>query len=111
MEMRLITNNCLNSGPKPYYTGIAIYNPNATPVNLRLDVFSENGTQTGTSTITLDGGNRLSRTLPELVPAVSEQVRGYIRLTSSGGPVAAFELIGSQNLDFLTAVPAQPIGP
>jgi len=98
-------------GPKPYFTGMAFYNPNTTPVTITIDVFSDQGAKTGTTTSQLAAGNRISKTLPELVPAISEQVRGYIRVTSSGGPVTAFELFGSQNLDFLTAVPPQPINP
>ena len=98
-------------GPKPYFTGIAFYNPNPDSVSITIDVYSDQGAKTGTATVQLAAGNRISKTLPELVPAISEQVRGYIRVTSSGGPVSAFELFGSQNLDFLTAVPAQPINP
>jgi len=101
----------VGGGPKPYFTGIAFYNPNPTAVSVTIDVYSEQGTKTGNATVQLAASNRISKTLPELVPAISEQVRGYIRITSSGGPVSAFELFGSQNLDFLTAVPPQPINP
>ncbi len=101
----------VGGGPKPYFTGIAVYNPNTTDVSLSIEVFSEQGIKTGSATLQLPAGGRISKTLPEIVPAITEQVRGYIRVTSSGGPVTAFELFGSQNLDFLTAVPAQPINP
>ncbi|HYK89399.1 MAG TPA: hypothetical protein VE398_11555, partial [Acidobacteriota bacterium] len=96
---------------RPYFTGIAMYNPNPTAVSVAIDVYSDQGAKTGSAVYLLGAGARVSRTLPQLVPAITEQVRGYIRLTSSGGPVSAFELFGSQNLDFLTAVPAQPINP
>ncbi len=99
------------AGAKPYFTGIALYNPNSTAVNVAIDVYAEQGTKTGSATIPLNAGARISKTLPELVPAVTEQARGYIRITSSGGPISAFELFGSQSLDFLTAVPPQPINP
>jgi hypothetical protein len=98
-------------GTKPYFTGVAIYNPNAAGVVVTIDVFSEQGDKTGTATLPLPGGNRVSRTLPELVPAITNQARGYIRLTASGGPIVAFELFGDQTLDFLAAVPPQPISP
>ena len=98
-------------GTKPYFTGVAIYNPNPTGVVVTIDVFSEQGDKTGTAALSLSGGNRISRTLPELVPAITNQARGYIRLTADGGPIVAFELFGDQTLDFLAAVPPQPINP
>jgi hypothetical protein len=101
----------IGGGPKPYFTGIALFNPNSAAVNVTIDVYSDQGARTGTAGIQLPAGGRISKTLPELVPAIVEQVRGYIRVTSAGGPISAFELFGSQNLDFLTAVPAQPINP
>ncbi len=98
-------------GTKPYFTGVAIYNPNPAGVVVTIDVFSEQGNKTGSAPLRLGGGNRVSKTLPELVPAIANQARGYIRLTSSGGPIVAFELFGDQTLDFLAAVPPQPINP
>ena len=98
-------------GTKPYFTGVAIYNPNPTGVVVTIDVFSAQGDKTGTAALPLSGGNRISRTLPELVPAITNQARGYIRLTADGGPIVAFELFGDQTLDFLAAVPPQPINP
>ena len=98
-------------GTKPYFTGVAIYNPNPAGVVVTIDVYSEQGNKTGTAALPLPGGNRVSKTLPELVPAIANQARGYIRLTSSGGPIVAFELFGDQTLDFLAAVPPQPINP
>ncbi len=99
------------AGAKPYFTGIAFYNPNSTAVSAAIEVYSEQGTKTGSATILLNAGGRISKTLPELVPGLTEQARGYIRITSSSGPISAFELFGSQSLDFLTAVPPQPINP
>lgn len=98
-------------GAKPYWTGIAMYNPNPVDVNVTLQVFSEQGAKTGTATIPLASGARIVGFLPQLVPAISEQIRGYIRVTSAGGPVVAFELFGDQEVSFLAAVPPQPIVP
>jgi hypothetical protein len=100
-----------SGGTKPYFTGVAIYNPNGSDVQVTVDVFSEQGSRTGSAVVPLRGGGRVSKTLPELVPAISEQVRGHIRLSSSGGPVVAFELFGDQASDFLAAVPPQRIAP
>ncbi len=98
-------------GTKPYFTGLAIYNPNVVGIAVTIDVYSEKGEKTGSAILNLPSGNRVSKTLPQLVPAISEQVRGYIRLSSAGGSIVAFELFGDQTLDFLAAVPPQPISP
>ncbi len=95
---------------KAYFTGIAMYNPNANDVTVTLDVYSEHAQPTGTQTIALASGKRVSTTLPYLVPAFNRQIRGYIRLRTTGGPIIAFELFGeAASLEFLAAVPAQPI--
>ena len=99
------------NGAKPYFTGVALYNPNPTAVQVTVDVYSEQGQKTGTGKVSLPPGNRVSRTLPQLVPAITNQVRGFIRLTSTGGPIIAFELFGDQAQEFLAAVPPQPIQP
>jgi hypothetical protein len=96
-------------GGKPYFTGLALYNPGTTDVTVALEVFSEKGAKTGSATLVLAAGNRVSKTLPELLPAVSDQVRGYIKLAVTGGAIVAFELFGDQALEFLAAVPPQPI--
>jgi hypothetical protein len=96
-------------GPKPYFTGVALFNPNENDVMVTLDVFSEAGVKTGTVTFPLARGNRTSRTLPQFIPAISDQLRGYIRIAVTGGSVIAFELFGDQALEFLAAVPPQPI--
>jgi len=96
-------------GGNPYFTGVAMYNPNSTDINVTLDVYSEQGVKTGSATIPLRSVNRISNTLPQLVPAINEQVGGYIRITASGGPAVVFELFGDQALNFLAAVPPQPI--
>jgi hypothetical protein len=93
---------------KPYFTGIAVYNPNPNTVLVTIRVFSEMGEQTGFASFTLEGGNRVSKTLPELLPEITEQIRGHIRISSSGGKIVVFELFGDQLLEFLAAVPPQP---
>ena len=98
-------------GAKPFFTGIAMYNPNEADVTVTVEVFSETGVRTGSVTFVLASGNRLSQTLPQLVPEVTVQLRGYIRISVDGGSIIAFELFGDQFLSFLAAVPPQPINP
>jgi len=96
---------------KACFTGAALYNPSSSDLTVTVDVYSEDGSKTGTSTFRLVKGGRVSKTLPELVPSITNQIRGYIRIHSAGGSLVAFELFGAQDLSFLTAVPAQPIAP
>jgi hypothetical protein len=72
-------------------------------------VFSEDGASTGTGTFVLRSGNRLAQTLPELVPGFPGQMRGWVRVTTEGGPIVACEIFGNSASDFLVAVPPQPI--
>jgi hypothetical protein len=53
---------------------------------------------------------RISRTLAQLVPGFS-QLGGYIRVTSTGGPIATFAVYGDTFLNFLVAIPPQVIVP
>ena len=97
-------------GTKSFFTGIAIYNPNRVDVRITIEVFSTDGTRTGTAIVPLAAGGRFARTLPELVPAVTSQFGGYVRVSSTG-PVSAFELFGDSVLDYLAAVASQLITP
>jgi hypothetical protein len=97
---------------KSYFTGIAMYNPNPQDVLVTVDLYAEQGQKTGTRTFTLGRGMRLSKTLPQIIPGFGRQLRGYIRITTDGGPIIAFELFGeSSSLDFLAAVPPKTILP
>jgi hypothetical protein len=95
---------------KPYFTGIAMFNPGTADAQVSLEVYSQNGEKTGSVTVMLPKGGRLSKTLPEYVKDL-EQTGGYIRIRSDGQSIVAFELFGTQSLDFLAAVPPQPITP
>lgn len=96
--------------PVGYFTGIAALNPNPQEVQLNIEVFSEEGKATGTKTMTMPAGSRFSQTLGQLVPAATGQMRGFIRIRSTGGGIAVFELFGDTNLSsFLSAVPPQPL--
>ena len=97
-------------GSKPYFTGIALYNPGPGDATVTLDVFSEQGDRTGSTTFPLPGRNRISSTLPELVPGLTRQERGYIRIHSTS-PIVGYELFGDQQSSFLAPVPPQPINP
>jgi hypothetical protein len=94
---------------RAYFTGIAMYNPNASDVDVAVNVFSEDGVPTGAGSLVLRSGRRIAQTLSELVPGFPGQMRGYVRITASGGPVIAYEVFGNASADFLAAVPPQGI--
>ncbi len=93
-----------------YFTGIALLNPNPQAATVTLDVFSKTGTKTGSNTVRLAPGERLSRLLvdPLLVPASAGQLGGFIMLSSTL-PVVGQELFGDTAMVFLSAVPPQII--
>ncbi|MBZ5496542.1 MAG: M36 family metallopeptidase [Acidobacteriia bacterium] len=91
---------------KPYFTGVAMFNPNANDVTVRVQVFQRKGIVSGTADLKLKSNSRISRTLDQLVPGLN-QIGGYVRVTSTGGPIAGFAVYGDSTLDFLVAIPPQ----
>lgn len=95
-----------------YFTGLAMYNPNPNAVSVTFDVYSEQGAHTGNGVVTLGQGERFSKTLPQIIPGFGQQMRGYIRVGTTGGPVIAFGIFGeAAEVRFLAAIPPQPIFP
>jgi hypothetical protein len=90
---------------KPLYTGLAMLNPNRAFVNLLIEAFTPGNVLVGSANVVLEPNKRLSRTIPELVPAVNQQNGGTIRI-SSDFPILVFEVFGSGLSEFLAAVPA-----
>jgi hypothetical protein len=99
-----------DGGGRPYFTGVALYNPNSHDLRVTLDVMDQNGTKRGSAAVDLRAGERVSRTLPQLITGIGGQIRGYMRITATG-PIVASELVGDQMLQFLTAVRPQRISP
>jgi hypothetical protein len=95
---------------KPYFTGIALFNPNSSDVKVQVRVFNARGVLTGTAEFPMKSGTRLARTLAELIPGTN-QIGGYVRVTCATGPVATFVLYGTSSLDFLVAIPSQAVVP
>jgi DNA-binding beta-propeller fold protein YncE len=93
---------------KGLYTGIAILNPNREPTDVLVEVFSPENALLGKSEFRIDGGRRLSRTIGQIVPAITQQNGGTIRVTSPV-PIYLFEVFGSAESDFLAAVPPAAI--
>jgi len=96
--------------PRGYYTGIAIYNPSPFQATVNVEARAPNGRVLNTSILTIDPGSRLSKTSGQLVPGLTQQNGGTIRITSNI-PVILFEVFGSTSSDFLVAVPPLILAP
>ena len=90
--------------PRSLFTGIAIYNPSGQLVEIEIEANSPTGELLGSTKVRLESGNRLSRTLPELIPSIQQQNGGTICITS-GFPISVFQVFGSDDSDFMVAIP------
>ena len=88
-----------------FFTGIAIYNPFTEAADVTLKVYTKTGALTGQWKKTLQGGERLSKVVTELVPASAGQLGGYILIESTQAIIAQ-QLFATGGLNFLSAVPA-----
>jgi hypothetical protein len=100
-----------NVGGVDYFTGLTVLNTGTADAHLDVEIRDENGAQTGLGQLILPAGHKISQMLPDFVPGFLPQVKGYITLTAleSNAALLAFELFGDTALDFLAAVPAQPL--
>ncbi|GAB4253018.1 MAG: hypothetical protein Kow00109_28690 [Acidobacteriota bacterium] len=84
------------------YTGLAFYNPGESTAQITIEVYREDGGHSGTKTISLGAGRRISKLLTEYLPETNGQVKGYVKVRSTQ-PIVAQQLFGAANL--LSAVP------
>lgn len=90
------------------FTGLALFNPNASKATVNVEVFDREGVSVGTTEIDLGGKQRISKLLVQLIPQTAGQVRGYIVVTSDQ-PVVGQELFGNYALKYMAAVPPKII--
>lgn len=95
------------AGTGRYFTGLALQNPTSATVEVSVRAMAASGELTGFGTVVLGPYQRVSRTIPGLIPGLEQQVGGYLLISPSGGQIAACAVIGSQELGFLSAVPAE----
>ena len=96
--------------PGQFFTGLAFFNPTSANATVKVEVFSDQGEMTGEREFDLAQGGRLSRTLTELVPSITEQVGGYILVNSTQSLVGQ-ELFGTNSLSLMSAVPPRFLKP
>jgi hypothetical protein len=87
-----------------YWTGLALYNPNAQAADVTMQVYSPTGIKIAEGHKTMAAGTRLSKLVPELVPSSQGQVGGYV-VISSTQPLIAQQLFGDGDTNMMSAVP------
>ena len=67
-------------------------------------VFDLEGKETGSHSLSLGAGNRISKLLSELAPSTAGQVGGY-SLIDSTEPLIAQQVFATHDLSLMSAVP------
>ena len=78
------------------FTGLA-FATGERPANITIEVYEAGGGTPKSRTITLEANQQLGRLVSELVPAVTTQTGGYIRIRSDQ-PIWSWEIYGSDLL-------------
>ena len=90
-----------------FFTGVAILNGGKLVANVQIVAVKQDGTVLGGFRTTLAPGQRLSRTLTEMIPAAADQAGGFI-LIKSDVPVFLTNVFGALDGRVLSNVPPQP---
>lgn len=88
----------------PLFTGLALYNPGASVAQVTLEVFNAQGSLIGQASLTVRGGERVSKFVSQFAPSTAGQAGGYVSIRSTE-PLIAQQLFGTYGLTFLSAVP------
>jgi hypothetical protein len=91
-----------------YFSGIAMINPNAAATTVTVQVFNQDGSSVGSTSVQLQPGQKLAKLVSELVPASAGQVGGYVSVQSTL-PITSFSLFGTDEGKLLSAIPPQNI--
>ncbi|MFH1574466.1 MAG: hypothetical protein ABIG68_10810, partial [Acidobacteriota bacterium] len=95
---------------KGIYTGIAIFNPNRTFTTMDIEAYSPANELLGRVNLLLQDNARISQTIGQLIPGITQQNGGTIRVKSSL-PIYLFEVFGGADGEFLVAVPPLILAP
>ena len=90
-----------------FFTGVAVLNGGKLVANVQIVAVKQDGTVLGSFRTTLAPGQRLSRTLTEMIPAAGDQAGGFI-LIKSDVPVFLTNVFGNLVSGVLSNVPPQP---
>ncbi|MEE8348921.1 MAG: hypothetical protein V3R94_05075, partial [Acidobacteriota bacterium] len=86
------------------FTGIALYNPNASSAQITVQVFDREGTLVGEKSLSLSENERTSQLVEDLIPETADLIGGHI-VVESTRPVVGQAFFGNNTLQFLSAIP------
>jgi Matrixin/IPT/TIG domain len=78
-------------------SGLAITNLSSNPAGVTFDLTALDGTPLANGSMTLPANGQAAKFLNEILPAVSQPVKGILRITTSGSSIAAVGLRGRYN--------------
>ena len=98
----------LNNG-EGFSTGMAVLYPGAEgTAEVEIGIYTSQGDQVGQKHLSLAPGHREVKLLSELIPGLPALATGYAKIVSDQ-PIIVLELIFSDALNMMSAVPAQPL--
>jgi len=86
-----------------FFTGIALFNPQASDARINIVMFSQSGQQIGSTEFVLGAGERIARTLAELIPESIGRAGGFF-LVGSDLAIVGEEIFGTFDLRLQAAV-------
>ena len=89
-------------------TGLTFLNPGSESATLLVELFSAQGASLGEVSITVGGSQRVIGLLQDFFSDLPDLSGGYIKV-SSDQDIVGLEVFFADNLDFMTAVSAQPL--
>ncbi len=94
-------------GPITWFTGLATLNTTSEDANVSVTVRDPGGVVTANGGFLLKAGQRVSKTLPEILPGFGPQAGGSIEVVSDV-EIFSFSLFALADLSVLAAIPTQP---
>jgi hypothetical protein len=88
-------------------TGLALLNPNDSAATVRFEVWTPDGTMSGSRTITLAAGARMSQYLNQIIQGLGSLVAANVRIHSDK-PIFGFATLNDPAVHFLSAIPPVP---
>ncbi len=87
-------------------TGLSLINPGTAEATATIEVVRKDGTPNDSVSVVIPAGARAVGLLSELLPNLSDQLGGFVRVTSDS-PLVGLELFFADNLEYMAAVAAQ----
>jgi hypothetical protein len=100
------------NGPPQWQTGLALLNATATSAAIEIFAVNPNGSQIGSTSLTLEAGTKLARTIQELIPQTQGVNGGFIYVQAQNDvPLTGIELFYTRDLKVLSNVAAAKLVP